>query len=176
MPEASIGRPAEDEYFQFYAGYVSNVPETDPLAAMTTQGKVTQALLGRVGEQDSLYRYAADKWSIKEVVGHLCDTERIMAYRALRIGRGDEKPLQGFEQNDYVRLAETDRRHMAELLQELAEIRRTTLSLFRGFPAEAWRRRGTASDHPISLRALAFVIPGHERAHLQTLQTRYGLK
>lgn len=170
-----IGRPASDEYFQFYAGYVSHVPEDDPLFVMESQGRITQAMLQQVSEKTSLFRYAPDKWSIREVVGHLGDTERIMAYRALRIARADPKPLQGFDENEYVRNAAFDRRTLGDLLQELADIRRTTLALFRGIDQSAWTRRGTASEHSISVRALGFIIPGHERHHVRVLRERYGL-
>jgi hypothetical protein len=176
MLETAIGRPAEDEYSNYYGTYVSKVLESDPIAVMAAQAGITRTLLGGVGESGSGYRYGPDKWSIKEIVGHLCDTERIMAYRALRIARGDETPLPGFEQDDYVRRAESDRRPLIDLIQELADIRHSTLSLFRGLPDEAWSRRGIASGYPFSVRALAFIIPGHERHHVQTLKARYGLK
>ncbi|MEO8295460.1 MAG: DinB family protein [Gemmatimonadota bacterium] len=169
------GLPAADEYFDFYAGYVRMVPETDPVPAMEAQGGITQSLLSGVSEERSLHRYAPGKWSIREVVGHLGDTERIMAYRALRIARGDAKPLQGFEENEYVRNASFDRRSLADLLAELADIRRTSLALFRGLEEACWNRRGTASGHEISVRALAFIIPGHERHHVRVLQDRYGI-
>ncbi len=168
-----IGRPATDEYFQFYAGYVNQVQENDPLPVLESQARGTQALLQNVSEKDSLYRYAPDKWSIREIVGHLGDTERIMAYRALRIARGDTKPLQGFDENDYVRQASFDHRPLGDLLQELADIRRTTLSLFRGLEPSAWLRRGTASGHEITVRALGYIIPGHERHHIAVLKERY---
>lgn len=170
-----IGRPATDEYFQFYAGYVNQVPESDPVPVLESQARATQALLQTVSEKDSLYRYAPEKWSIREIVGHLGDTERIMAYRALRIARGDTKPLQGFDENDYVREASFDRRQLGDLLQELADIRRTTLSLFRGLESSTWLRRGTASGHEISVRALGYIIPGHERHHVAVLKDRYGI-
>jgi DinB superfamily len=171
----AIGRPAPDEYFEFYAGYVSQVPENDPIAIMESQAKVTQALLAGVSDKESLRRYAPGKWSIREVVGHLGDTERIMSYRAVRIGRGDTKPLPGFDENEYVRNASFDRRSLKDLVAELDDIRRASLALFRGFEPAAWTRRGTASNHEITVRALAFIIPGHERHHVKVLREKYGV-
>ncbi|MEP7325357.1 MAG: DinB family protein [Gemmatimonadota bacterium] len=176
MPVLAIGRPQSDEYAQYYAGYISQVPEDDPVAVMEAQAAVTRAALRQVTETDAMSRYAPGKWSIKEVVGHLADTERIMAYRALRFARCDEKPLQGFEQNDYVLAANFDRLPFSELMQQLADLRRSTVALFRGLDEEAWGRRGIASGNPFTVRALAFVIPGHERHHLRVLQERYGVK
>jgi hypothetical protein len=170
-----IGRPTPDEYFDFYAGYVNQVPEDDPVSTMEVQSQITLSLLSSVGEQDSLRRYAPGKWSIREIVGHLGDTERIMAYRALRIARGDTKPLQGFDENEYVKHASFDRRSLKDLTAELAEIRRTSIALFRGLEPAAWTRRGTASDHEITVRALAFIIPGHERHHVKVLREKYGV-
>jgi hypothetical protein len=176
MPAVMIGRPQNDEYAQYYAGYISHVSEEDPVAVMEAQAVVTRAALCNVTEPESLYRYAPGKWSIKEVVGHLADSERIFAYRALRFARSDEQPLQGFEQNDYVRVANFDRIPFTELMQQLADLRRSTVALFRGLEEEAWGRRGIASGNPFTVRALAFVIPGHERHHLRVLQERYGVK
>src|SRR6266540_3871806 len=139
MNTRTLGRPEADEIPSHYVGYIKLVPELD-----------------------ALYRYDRGKWSIKEVVGHLTDVERIMAYRALRIGRGDTTPLPGFDENSYVPVARFDDRSLADLVGEL-----------RTFDADAWRRRGTASGKPVSVRALAFMIPGHERHHVEILRTRY---
>ena len=172
----SVGRPQPDEVPSHYVGYIGNVPERDPVAVLATQIDVTTALLRGLSETDALKRYAPGKWSVKEVVGHLTDTERIMAYRALRIARGDETPLPGFDENAYVPPAKFDSRTLAELVADLRTVRAATLALFRGFDADAWRRRGTASGKPITVRALGYVIPGHERHHVEILKTRYGLQ
>jgi DinB family protein len=169
-------RPGPDEFANAYAGYVTQVTEPDPLTAMASQIDVTTALLRGVSESDALKRYAPGKWSVKEVVGHLADTERIMAYRALRIARADATPLPGFDDNAFVPPAKFDARPLTDLLGDLKTIRLGTLALFRSFDADAWRRRGTASGNPISVRALAYVIPGHERHHVEVLKTRYGLR
>jgi hypothetical protein len=175
MAATAVGRPMSDEYAPFYAGYVGNVREIDPVGVMQSQSTMTQNLLSQVSEERSLFRYAPEKWSIREVVGHLVDAERVFAYRAMRIGRGDETPIEGFDENEYVRGGQFDRRPLTELLEELAHVRQSSLALFRGFDPGAWNRRGIANNNRISVRALAFIIPGHERHHMKVLQDRYGV-
>ncbi len=138
-----------------------------------TQRDEVLARLEGIAEARGDYRYAPNKWSIKEMVGHLCDTERVFAYRALRIGRGDTTPLPSFDDQAYVAEVRAGDRTLADLAAEWGEVRRATIALFRNLPAEAWHRRGTASDQPISVRALAYVIAGHVRHHLQFLEERY---
>ena len=170
-----VGRPEPDEMPPHFVGYLKRVPELDPVTACATQIEETLVLLDRISETDAMYRYAHGKWSIKEVVGHLTDVERIMAYRALCIARGDTTPLPGFDENAYVPVAKFDIRSLADLVGELRSARAATLALLRTFDADAWRRRGTASGKPVSARALAFMIPGHERHHVEILRTRYGV-
>ena len=170
-----VGRPEPDEIPAHYVGYIKRVPETDPVMVCASQIEETAALLRGLSEADALYRYARGKWSIKEVVGHLADTERIMSYRALRIARGDVTPLPSFDENAYVPVANFDNRSLADLVGELRTVRAATLALLRTFDAEAWGRRGTASGKPVSVRALGFMIPGHERHHVEVLTTRYGV-
>jgi uncharacterized protein (TIGR03083 family) len=172
----NVGRPEADEIPPHFVGYISKVTESDPLAVLTSQIDVTAGLLRGLSEADALKRYAPEKWSVKEVVGHLVDTERIMAYRALRIARGDETPLPGFDEKAYVPRAKFDARPLADLVADLRTVRNATLGLFKSFDADAWRRRGTASGKPISVRALGYMIPGHERHHVEVLKARYGLK
>ena len=172
---ATTGRPMPDEFAPFYAGYVGNVTEVDPLQVMESQGSATQAALAGIPEDRSLFRYAPDKWSIREIVGHLADAERVFAYRAMRIGRADETPIEGFDENAYVTAARFDRRPLAELAAELAAVRRTTLALFRGFEPATWNLRGVANNARVSVRALAYIIPGHERHHMKVLRERYGI-
>jgi hypothetical protein len=175
MPAAFIPKPQAGEYNPYYDKYVSKVPEGDVLALLQSQNEETAALLCKVPEPRAGFRYAPDKWSIKEVVGHLCDTERIMTYRALRIGRGDTKPLPGFEQDDYIKTANFDSRTLADLVSEFQLIRQTTLALFRNFDEAALVRTGTASDSPVSTRALVYIVAGHERHHVQILREKYRL-
>jgi DinB family protein len=170
-----VGRPEPDEIPSHYVGYIQRVPETDPVVVCASQIEETAALLRGLSDTDAMYRYGQGKWSIKEVVGHLADTERIMSYRALRIARGDTTPLPSFDEKAYVPVAEFDRRSLADLVGELRTVRTATLALLRTFDADAWRRRGTASGKPVSVRALAFMIPGHERHHVEILRTRYGV-
>ena len=167
-------RPGAGEYSAAFAGYVRRIAEDeDIVAVLLAQHDQVLTRLGRIPETRGGYRYAPDKWSIKEMVGHLCDTERVFAYRALRIGRGDSTPLPSFDDQAYVAESGAGDRTLADLVAEWGDTRRATISLFRNLPAEAWDRRGTASDQPISVRALAYVVAGHLRHHLQTLEERY---
>lgn len=175
MSPRTVGRPEADEIPSHYVGYIKRVPELDPVMVCAAQIEITEALLHGLSENDAMYRYERGKWSVKEVVGHLADVERIMAYRALRIARGDTTPLPGFDENAYVPVAKFDSRSLADLVGELRTARAATLALLRTFDADAWRRRGTASGKPVSVRALAYMIPGHERHHVDILRTRYGV-
>lgn len=176
MTSLVVGRPEAGEFAEFYAGYVARVAEPDPVAAMAAQIEETGALLGRRSDADALRRYAPGKWSVKEVIGHLADAERVFAYRALRFARGDAAPLASFDETAYVPAGGFDRRPLAELLSEFRDVRRATLALFRGLDAAAWRRSGTASGKGVSVRALAYIIVGHERHHVEILRERYGLR
>lgn len=166
-------RPAATEYAPPYAGYVANVPEDDILGAIEEQSAVTQKLLASLDESKAMYRYAESKWSVKEVLGHFIDAERIFAYRALAIARGETQPLPGFDENDYVRSADFDSWKLGDLSEHYALVRRATIVLFRNFPEQAWERRGTASSYPITTRAIAWIIVGHERHHVKVLRERY---
>jgi uncharacterized damage-inducible protein DinB len=137
------------------------------------QLKETLALLAEIPESRAGYRYAEGKWSIKELLGHVIDSERIFAYRALRFGRNDSIAIEGFEQDDYVATGGFDNRTLVDLAGEFEHVRRATIDLFRGFPEEAWRRAGIASENSVSVRALAFIIAGHERHHRDVLRSRY---
>lgn len=170
-----VGRPEPDEIPSHYLGYIKRVPESDPVMVCASQIEETAALLRGLSDNDAMYRYGRGKWSIKEIVGHLADTERIMAYRALRIARGDTTPLPSFDENAYVPVAKFDSRSLVDLVGELRTVRAATLALLRTFDADAWQRRGTASGKPVSVRALGFMIPGHERHHVEILRTRYGV-
>ena len=171
-----VAPPATDEYGAFYAGYVARVPlGSDILELLAQQREETLARFRAVPEQHGGCRYAPGKWSVKEVVVHLGDAERILAYRALRIARGDATPLPGFDENAYAPLTGADAQPLAALAEVWGDVRRATLSLFGHLPGEAWTRRGTASGMPVSVRALAWIIAGHERHHLEVLGERYGL-
>jgi len=170
----AIGHPDPSEYAPFYSGYIARVTE-EPLVALERQASTTPALLRRIPEASAGHRYAAGKWSVRDIVGHLSDTERVMSYRALRIARGDATPLAGFDENSYAVAAEADRRDWSGLIEEWATLRAATVALFGTFSPEAWHRRGVANGAGVSVRALAHIIAGHERHHLEVLDTRYGL-
>ena len=173
MTDLKMKRPETTEYAPDYGKYVSLVADGDILTSLDRQLDETLALLAGVSEEQADYRYAPDKWSVKELVGHLIDAERIFGYRALRFARHDKTPLQGFEQDDYVREASFDDYTLSDLASEFAHVRRSNLSLFKHLSGEAWERTGTANDNEVSVRALAFIIAGHELHHLNILRSRY---
>ncbi len=173
MTSLTIDRPGETEYAPYYGKYVSLVAGEDILSTLGAHLSATLALLGGVAESQGGFRYAEGKWSIKELVGHLIDTERIFAYRALRFARGDRTPLPGFEQDDYIRNASFDQCTLAGLAAEFESARRSTLFLFEHLDSEAWMRRGIASENEVSVRALAYIIAGHELHHTEILRDRY---
>lgn len=166
-------RPDATEFAPYYARYIDQVPEGAIVPLLESQIASTLTLLRAIPESRGAHRYASGKWSIKETIGHVNDAERIFAYRALRIGRGDTKPLAGFDQEPYVETGHFDSRTLADLVDELATIRASTIALFRGFTAEDLARRGTASENPVSTRALGYIILGHELHHLSILRERY---
>jgi hypothetical protein len=168
-----LSRPDAGEYAPFYAGYVAEMPDGDLLAALERQGEETFSLFSALPEERGGHRYAPGKWTVKDVAGHLADAERVFSYRALRFGRGDATALASFDENAYVRAAGAESRPLVELAAELHDVRRATVALFRGFPPEAVTRRGVASGAEMSVRALAWVIAGHERHHVRVLHERY---
>jgi hypothetical protein len=175
MSTLSIPRPSADESIPYYHGYIAKVPGENLGEQLTEQLQELEQLFENVTERASLARYADGKWSIKEVVGHLGDTERIFSYRLLRIARGDPTPLPGYDENAYVPAGNFDRRPLRALLDELRATRLSTTALMEGLPPESWARRGTANGKPISARALAYIIVGHVNHHMGTLRELYGL-
>lgn len=175
MRGASILRPQADEAAPFYHGYIARVTDDDIGAQLQQQMYELEQLFENVTDSAALARYAEGKWSIKEVVGHLIDTERIFGYRLLRVARGDATPLAGFDENVYVPEGRFDERPLPALLAELRAVRASTIALVEGVPEESWARRGSANGSPISARALAYIIVGHAAHHLGTLRERYRL-
>jgi hypothetical protein len=175
MTTSLRARPDVSEYASFYHGYIAGVPEGDVLVHLRDGGRELLDAIGAVPEARGGFRYADDKWTIREVVGHVIDAERIFTYRALRIARGDTTPLPGFEEKEYVRTAGSDRRTLASLTRELGAVRESTMQLFESFPDEVWMRRGVASGKEISVRAIAYVTAGHPRHHLRILRERYQI-
>jgi len=169
------GRPADTEYAPSYAGYVSLVTEDDALAALEKQLDELHALCASVPRQRERFRYAPDKWSLREVFGHLIDGERIFGLRAFCFSRGEAAPLPGFDENAYVAASGYDGVPLADLVQELVDVRRGNLAVLRRLDAQGWARVGTASGQPVSVRALAYVMAGHPRHHLAILRERYSL-
>jgi hypothetical protein len=166
-------RPAADEYAEWYAGYVKLVPEGDIVAILATQLEDTLALLRELNEQQAGFRYAEGKWSVREVVGHMSDAERVFAYRALRFARNDRGPLAAFDENAWVEGSNFDQRPLASLIAELAAVRAATVSLLAGLAPDCWTKTGVASNNEVSVRALAWIIAGHELHHREILAARY---
>ena len=175
MPDIHVSKPASTEYASYFGRYIDLVPEGEIPGTLASQISETLRTLRGVSDTDSLKRYAEGKWSIREVVGHMIDTERIFAYRALRFARNDQTPLSGFEQDDYIPAAQFDRRPWGELLEEFEAVRRSTVLMFRGLHDEAWERLGVSNDNSMSVRAAAYVIAGHERHHMKVLREKYGI-
>jgi hypothetical protein len=173
MSAAASNFPEATEYAPYYGKYVRLVPEGDILTTMAEQMDSTARELRAIDEERAAHRYASDKWSIKELVGHIIDTERIFAYRALRFARGDQTELPGFEQDDYIRHASFDACSFDELVREFELVRGANLLMLKHLDEAAWQRRGIASNAEVSVRALAFIIAGHELHHLKILRTRY---
>ena len=173
-PQAfAVAPPQPDEYAPYYGRYISRVQGEDILSVLDQQRRQTMMLLSCRDEEEGNFRYAPEKWSAKEVLGHLCDSERIFAYRALRIARADATPLAGFEQDDYVRNGPFAHRPLADLVEEFIAVRRATISLLRNLDHAAWMRRGIANQHEVSVRALAYIIAGHELHHRGILEEKY---
>src|SRR2546427_7875922 len=170
-----VQRPGAGEFAKHYQTYVDRVPDGDVLELLARQIDETGTLLATVPEAKAGLRYAPDKWSIREVVGHLADSERVFSYRALRFARGDETPLTSFDQDKWMPFSQFDGRRLGELVTEFRAVRQGTLALLRSFDAAAFARWGTASGHRVTVRALAYVIAGHERHHLAILRERYGV-
>jgi hypothetical protein len=171
--DATFGRPNEDEYAPFYGGYVNLVPGGDVRQQLRAQLHETLATLTGVSDAVANKAYGPGKWTLKEVVGHMSDAERVFAYRLLRIARADETPLPGFDENMWVPASGANVRTLDSLLLEFVSVRAATLSLLESLSADAWVRRGTASGKTISVRALAYVVAGHERHHLRIIRERY---
>ena len=166
-------RPAPTDHSEFHARYVNLVPEDDVLAAMHEQSAMTQAQVLAFAPCPE-HRYAPGKWTVRQVLGHMADTERVFGYRALSIARGDPAPLPGFDQDDWMAQADFDTSSLEDLLAEFQAVRTGNLYLLNGLTPAAWERRGTASGHAVTVRALAYMLLGHERAHLDVLRERYS--
>jgi hypothetical protein len=167
-------RPTADEYAPAFAGYVARIGDDENIiAVLTAQLEQVLARFATVPEARGDFRYAPGKWTLKEVIGHLSDTERVFAYRALSIARADPAPLPSFDDQAWVAEMGAGDHTLAEMVEEFEVVRRATFVLFRHLPASAWLRRGTANGHPASVRAMAYVMAGHARHHLEVVEARY---
>lgn len=175
MSTILITRPAPEESVSYYHSYINEVSDDDLGTQLLQQLREVEQLFEHVTDRDALARYAEGKWSIKEILGHLCDTERIDSYRLMRIARGDITPLPGYDENAYVPAGRFDDRPLPMLLGELRAVRLSTAALLEGLPEEAWGRWGEANGERITARALAYIIVGHVSHHLGVLRSRYNL-
>jgi DinB family protein len=171
-----IGRPQESEAAPYYFTYIRQVKGDDAVGTMEKQLEEVSSFCAGVSEQQSLYRYASDKWSIRQVLNHITDTERAFAFRALWFARGFEAPLPSYEQTIAAAEAQADRISWAAHAEEFRRVRLATISLFRNMPEEAWLRTGIASDNRFTVRAMAFILAGHVEHHLRILRERYLLE
>lgn len=168
-----LARPTPAEYATFYAAYIAEISDGDILDILETTGRETQRLLAAVGETRGDYRYAPEKWSLKQVIGHLCDAERVFAFRALAFVRNDPARLPSMEQDDYMQHANFDHRSLRSIADELASVRAATLSLFHSIDGDMWLRRGTANNVEFTVRAMPYIIAGHELHHMGVVREHY---
>jgi uncharacterized damage-inducible protein DinB len=168
-----LGRPLSNEYEPYFETYIQIVPQGNLLLILSQQIKETADLLRNITDAQGEYRYASGKWSLKEVIGHMADTERIMAYRLLRIARGDETPLAGFDENQFVKAAAFGQRSVQDLVEELTSVRQATLYLLHGLTNEAWLCAGIANNKNVTVRSIAYIIAGHELHHRKVIEERY---
>lgn len=171
----TITRPASSEFAPFYAGYVGKVSDDGPVIALQDQVAEFEKLRS-LPEDKGNYRYADGKWTVKEVLGHMADGERVFSYRLLRIARADKTPMPGFEENDWAKAAPHARRKVADVVDELIAVRRATLALVGSLDQVALDNVGVANNNPISARAICWILAGHNRHHLDVLAERYAVK
>ncbi|PLS03129.1 DinB family protein [Neobacillus cucumis] len=168
-----VQRPKASEFPEYYVPYVNLVPEGDLLEILKEQLEKTTELFESLSEENALHRYDPGKWSIKEVLGHMTDTERIMSYRLLRVGRGDQTPLAGFNENDYIAESNFDELSNKQLLEDFTAVRKATSTLINNMPKQAWEKIGIANNSETTTRALAYIIAGHAIHHLKIINERY---
>jgi len=173
MSANRFSRPRPGEYSPYFDRYLGPLPDGDVLALLRTQGEQTAALLLAAPPALGAHRYAPGKWSVREVLGHIIDTERVFTYRALRFSRGDATPLPGFEQDDYVENGGFGDRAVPDLVKEFQAVREASLALFAGMSEEMLGRRGIASGAELTVRAIPWIMAGHERHHVRILEERY---
>ncbi len=173
MENLKISRPEMNEFDSYYERYISLIADGDIISTLANQVSETLDLLNEISAEKSDFQYASGKWSVKELVGHVIDTERIFAYRALRIARGDKTPIEGYEQDDYIKYAAFAKCSLGDLAEEFALVRKANVLMFKNLSETAWHRRGVANNKEISVRALAYISAGHEIYHVNILKERY---
>ncbi len=170
MTDSNPGRPTAGEYLPYYEPYIRRVPVGDIVAIFARQIAETVAFFAPFSPEQARWRPAPGEWSVIEIVGHLADSERIFSYRALRIARNDPTPLPGADLEAYVPAADFESRTLPDVVGEYVAVRHATVALLRSLDAAAWTRRGTADGNPISVRALAYILAGHETHHVEELR------
>jgi hypothetical protein len=168
-----ISKPSPSDLSKYYQSYLHYIPEDDLLQVLKEQKKVFEDFLGSVSPDKEIFRYAEGKWMLKEVVGHLCDTERILSYRALRISRNDKTPMSGFEENEYTPNSNYKDRTLKNIAEELLAVRSATILLFENMSEEMFDRKGIANNNEVSVRAILFFIVAHARHHMGVIKERY---
>ena len=168
-----IRKPSDAEYPDFYKGYIALVPDGDVTKFLKKQKRLFTGLIDSIPEEQLLYRYAEGKWTIKQIVGHVIDTERIMAYRALVFSRGERQPIPGFNENEYVAKASFNKKDIQDMIREFAKLRESNLALIQGFTDDMIDRKGNANDFFFSVRAIIYIIAGHVEHHTNVIRDRY---
>jgi hypothetical protein len=166
-------RPKTGDNNPYYDRYISLIGDGDILEVLKEQGKTSEKFLKTFTEEQENYSYADGKWTVKEVLGHVIDTERIMAYRALAFARNEGQSLPGFEQDDYVAESNFNKRSLIDMINEFRTVRESNIILFKSFDDEIFNRRGTASESEVTVLALIYIIAGHEKHHMKILKERY---
>lgn len=169
-----LTRPERTEAAEYYFTYIDKVPPGDILDILDAQSGEVRAFLAGISDKQSLFKYATDKWSIRQVMGHVNDTERVFVFRALWFARGFDEPLPSFDQDVAVTFAGADERSWQSHLFEFETVRAATMTFFRNLPEGAWTRRGIASGNPFTVRALAYIMAGHVNHHVKVLRERYA--
>jgi DinB superfamily len=173
MTKVESGKPDETEYAVYYGRYVGKIEGVDIVAVLYDQLQSTLSFLRGIDDRTADFRYAPGKWSVKEVIGHVIDAERVFAYRALAFARNESTSLPGFDENQWAAYANYSSLSMNDILTEFETVRRSTLLLFRQMDTAAWNRRGNANGNDMTTRSAAFVIAGHLQHHLEMLKSRY---
>lgn len=168
-----IGKPDRGEAAEYHFGYIDKVPTEDLIGFLKTQAGEFVTALKSISEEGSLHRYEPGKWSLREALGHVNDTERIFAFRALWVARGGEPALPGFDQDVFAVNADSDARTWASLIEEFKLVRAATLALVEAFPSESWTRVGTVNNHAITTRVIGYLLAGHVEHHRQVIAARY---